>query len=427
MAIYWLSRHRPPRWTIAPIAVGVVLFAIESARQSWPGGEAFFDFFTAYYPAGVAAFHHDPAALTAVTSRGVAGFVNMPIVAYLFAPFVMFGPAGAVALFTALGVGLTVAAWGLLAKLAQLETRERLILAWLFLANGPLLNAILLGNTSHIVLFALIAGLVLMRAGRSGAAGALLGLTAILKPPLLLFGVFFLLRRDARGVAGFAASCGAVVLASLAVFGWADNVHWFEACILPFSHDWVAAINVQSIDAFAARLSFGTDVLGKWEAYPPTPGERLLAEVMTATVFLAAIFACLKRPAGPSPEPEGQGGTRRDLQYMLVICLALVASPLSWSHYYAWLLIPTAFFLRLQPSLPLVGRWLGWTAVALIMPPLSWLEPSNPLVAKFYVSVFVSHFLFGGLLWFGLLGWRLARSGGWLTRLKTPQGDLVGA
>ena len=30
---------------------------------------------------------------------------------------------------------------------------------------------------------------------------------------------------------------------------------------------------------------------------------------------------------------------------MIVITLALVASPLSWSHYYCWLLIPAAFLL----------------------------------------------------------------------------------
>jgi alpha-1,2-mannosyltransferase len=119
---------------------------------------------------------------------------------------------------------LTVATWFLLVRLARLELRERWLLALLFLANGPLMHGLKFGNTSHFILFALTAGLVLLRAGRSAAAGALLGAATMIKPPLLLFGVFFALRRDVRGTLGFGAMCAATAVLSVLLFGWADNL-----------------------------------------------------------------------------------------------------------------------------------------------------------------------------------------------------------
>jgi len=419
VAIFWFARHPGPKWARAPLGIGIVLFvgvfALLSFKLSWTGYD-FFDFQTVYYQAGVAALHGDAATLSALTGNGVRGFVNIPIVAYLFAPLGSLSSSPATAVFTIVGVGLTVAAWALLARLAELETRERWLLAWLFVANGPLMNGVKFGNTSYEVVFALVAGLALIRSGRSGWAGVLLALTAIMKPPLLLFGVFFLLRRDVRGVVGLSVTGALIGLASLAVFGWADNWHWFQACILQFSHDWVAAFNLQSIDAFAARLGASPGILGRWDAEAPTTAERLLAECLTALVFLAAGLACLKRRAGPGATPDAEATRRLNLQYTLVICLALVASPLTWAHYYAWLLVPVAFFLGSQQTLPAIARWLGWTATALVTLPIAWPATfSSPVLARLYSSIIVSHLLFGGLLWLGLTAWWLARTGGYLS------------
>ena len=414
--VYWLDRRRPPRWVFALIGIGVLLFLIECVRQAQPGGERFSDFIDAYYPAGVAAAHGDAAALSAARGHGVFGFVNLPIVAYLFAPFGLLGPDAAALVFTALGVGLSVASWLLLVRLAGLQARERWLLAFLFIADGPLLNSLMLGNTSQVVLLSLIGGLALIRSNRS-AAGALLAATAVLKPPLMLFGLFFLLRRDVRGLAGFVVTGAAIAAASLAVFGWDANLQWFETRVAPFGHDWVPAINMQSIYAFVSRLSLGPAVLSTWQAYPSTPAERILADILTGIVFLSAGLAAMPRPAAATS--ERQIGSRLELQYMLVICVALVTSPLSWYHYYAWLLLPTAFFLRSQASLPPLARWLGWTAIVLTALPFLWLSPSNPLLVRLYMSVVVSQCLFCGLIWCGLISWWLAESGGWLRGPRT--------
>ena len=228
----------------------------------------------AYYPAGRAALDHNQENLRALIGVGAeGGFVNIPVVAYLFAPFGWFPPKLAAAIFTFIGIGSVVGAWFLLVHLASLELRERWLLALLFAVNGPLLNAIKFGNTSYFIPFALAAGLVLLRARRPTAAGALLGAATVIKPPLALFGLFFLLRRDWRGVFAFASVGVVTVLLSLALFGWDLNRYWLQT-IMQYSHGWLAGASVQSIPAFLYRLHEPPDILLDWVSHAPQQGEN---------------------------------------------------------------------------------------------------------------------------------------------------------
>ena len=66
-------------------------------------------------------------------------------------------------------------------------------------------------------------------------------------------------------------------------------------------------------------------------------------------------------------------------------------------------------------------QFLGWVAIflatSIVAPP--WWSP-NPFLMTVYRSLVVSHFLFGGLLWLGLITWSLASKGGLLSRFR-PQ------
>jgi alpha-1,2-mannosyltransferase len=420
IAIYLIARNwTPPRhptslWMLSALTGGLV--ALLAFKGSSPP-HRFHDFVTAYYPAGQAIAHHEQAELRALLGKGVSGFVNIPVIAYLFAPFGWLPPEIAIALFTVIGIAFTVASWFLLVRLAKLELRERWLLALLFVTNGPLINAVKLGNTSYLVLFALAGGLVLLRRRQPVYAGALLGAAAMIKPPLLLFGAFFALRRDLRGTLSFAAVCAATVALSLIIFGVDDNLYWFDTSIIQYSHSWVAAFNVQSISGFFLRLHLDAE-LTDWLPHHPTSADKLVVHILTALLFIIAGVACVERPAQADVRPEIDASERRDLQYLLVICLCLVSSPLTWSHYYVWLLVPIAFFLGTQPPFPSSGtaRGVGWAAVALVMPLVEWpWSISNRALMHAYTSFTVSHFLFGGLLWFGLIAWWLAKSSGLLS------------
>ena len=163
------------------------------------------------------------------------------------------------------------------------------------------------GNTSHWVLAALAGGLYLLRAGRPVAAGALLGAAAVLKLPLLLFGVYFVLRRNWRGALGFAAVCAAMGLLSVTLFGWDFHVRWFDLCVRQFSSQWIAAFNVQSIQSFVLRLRPAPELLRDWTAYPPAAGQRIAGYVLVGLLYLVALWSCILGSARRA-ERGGQGG-----------------------------------------------------------------------------------------------------------------------
>jgi len=407
-----------PVWATAVMILVMIVFTCIGFRLSSPP-EWFWDFTRAYHSAGRNLAQGDLAALQILIREGATGgFVNIPIVAYLFAPFGILPPQIAGILFTVIGVALTVFVWRLLVRLAKLDVRERWILAFLFIANGPLLTGIKFGNLSYVILVALAGGLFLIRSGRSGIAGALIGLAVVIKPVLILMGLFFLLRRDWRGSLAFAAIGIATGLLSLLVFGWSENLAWFQNCIVRYSRDWLPTFSVQSISSFILRLDASAKI-SEWILVPPTKLQKFAAQGVIALIFLTGALACLKPAAAKGAQADRLSDERRDLQYMLVICLCLVTSPLAWSHYYAWFLLPTAFFLKSNASgdIPVGARWAGWIAIICVTPLNGWPTLiSNPLLMDIYRSLFMSHMLLGGLIWFGLISWWLASKGGFLSR-----------
>jgi alpha-1,2-mannosyltransferase len=408
-------------WTRALVAAAMVLMSLAAFWLSTPP-QVFFDYLFAYYPAGLAVLHNDANALRTLTGPA---FVNMPVVAYAFAPFALLGPKIGAALLSTIGIILVAIAWFILVRLARLGTRERWLLALIFIGNGPLINGIKFANTSYFILFALVAALHFIRAGRSWLAGILLGVSAVVKPPILLFAVFFLLRRDLRGLLGFLGSCGVIILLSLGSFGWADNMLWLEKCVLQFRHQWLTGFTVQSVPAFIFRFNAAPAVLTDWSAHAPTLGQQIWADAIIGVLFVIAAVV-YTRSAVRSQHMSASSDTKRDLQFLLVLCLCLVTSPLSWSHYYAWLLLPMAFFLGRDLPHSVGTRWLAWLGIALIVPPVIWpVSSPSSLVMLVYTSIIESRLLLGGIIWFCIVAWQLSRAGDVLPLSTTKSGDAV--
>ncbi|WP_072391082.1 glycosyltransferase family 87 protein [Hyphomicrobium sp. CS1GBMeth3] len=396
---------RSPRTNVAVATVISAAMAAFVFAVSEPG-LLFNDFRKAYYPAGQVILEQ-PGALAPLIDS--ISFVNLPIVAYLFAPFGILPFKGAAIAFLLLGFAMSLWAWKLLALEARLEHRQQWLLLFLFAANGPLLYSAKEGNTSHMVLLGLVAGLIYLRRQRDIAAGVVLGVCALIKLPLLIFGAYFVLRRNWRAVAGFSGVLALSGLLSILIFGWELNQRWFELCVLQFGSNPIGAFNVQSIPSFLIRLDAGPEVLRDWSAVEIAPLQRFVGTGLVLLMALAAIAVCA-RLSDAENEPRPQELVA--LEYALVVVLSVVSSPMSWSHYYCWLLVPIALFLSPSSAVaatPLARRVI-WAAIFLISPAVVLLSFETPAIETLYVKVLLSHLLAGGLIVYGILIWALARA-----------------
>jgi len=359
------------------------------------------DFRKAYYPAGTAVFQN-PSALYERDGEqdGNFNFVNIPILALLFTPLSMLPEWTAYTVFTILGVGAVGLAYFGLVRFTGISGWHALALGALIAVNGPLWYSFREGNLTHFVL-PLQVGLLCFAVGRRDIlAGFCLAIVGLIKMPLILFAVYFLLRRRWRLVAAFSATLLSIVGLSIALFSLELHLAWWRACIDPFAGHALTAYNAQSLHAFLARCMTEGSVVS-WQFVDVDRHFGLIHKGIIAGLILATAMVC-RRP----PSTAADSAT----EHSLVLCLALIASPLSWTHYFLLLLIPAAVFLG---KLPLTPKSIPWfaaigTGLLLMSPPvLSLTEGLTP-----WTRALGSHCFFGAMLLTAILlmdRWRSSR------------------
>lgn len=393
------------RWPISHSALVCLVFVLSGAAihsALWQISEPailFSDFFKAYYPAGEAVLADEVASL--YREGAEVTFVNMPIMAFLFAPLGRLDDFDAGWIFLALGLTAALASWALLARIGRYRGSSAALLAFIFLINGPMVNSLREGNTTHFLLLLLALALLLWRAGWDYSAGLVLGFCALFKLPLLLFGGYFLLRRRWRILAGGATMAALIIGLSLWLFGLATHIAWYRVCVEPYMLGVIPAFNVQSIDAFLLRLSTGAALLQDWAPMPLPPVYRVVRTILLLAIYGAAV-ALIWRAGRREPLPRVSGGlSTRDLtEFSLILTVALVSSPLAWTHYYLLLLLPWSLYQGGLLSLPddTLSRSLMWSALALTSLPVLMPDLSPGLAAELVARTIVSMWLFGGLL-----------------------------
>ncbi len=389
------SMQRRGRFGLAICVLLAVLLHLAVWQVSEPS-TLFSDFYKAYYPA--AEMLWTSGAAWPLTETGAGGFVNIPILAWMFVPLVLLGESEAGWAFLAIGVSATVSACTLLMRLAHPRTRSGLLILLLFLLNGPLINSLREGNTTHFILLMLVVALLLWRRGKDFSAGLLLGLCAIIKLPLMLYGIYFLLRGQWRVVAGGATTIASVALVSFAVFGLQSNVAWFDCCVEPFIGGILPAFNVQSFDGFAIRMMTGASQLSVWEPIDLPVAYRAVRLLVFAVEFAAVAFVFARFGRVTAADPA-RGGARDALEYVLVLNLALVMSPISWSHYYLLMLLPWSLYLGGQLQLPkdAATRCLVWGSIVLSSLPVVFVPLSTDWIGELAARTVISSWFFGGV------------------------------
>lgn len=370
------------------------------------------DFKKAYYPA--ARLVRDGGELAALYNADdpASGFVNVPIIAWLFVPFTGWTDHQAGLVYTAVGLVAVAAACAWLVKMTGTTGWGVAAVVGLFVINGPLYNSVREGNTTHLLLLAVIALLWAMQRRNDALAGAGLAAIVLVKPPLALLAAPLLLRQRWRALAAAAAAVAAAGALSLLLHGWEIHRTWYEVAIEPFSTRPLGAFNAQSLNAAMARLVSGDKYQYDWtpidEYGPAFPAVRLAIVLLLVSGSLLVWWRT--RAASAVSVALNQ-------ELSIALVLALIVSPATWAHYYSLLLIPFALAVSGQLGVPGDRRWWGAFAVIVLLAsaPVRPLATAAPLLDELAARVLASHFLIGGLLLFAFalaVRWRWAHAPG---------------
>jgi hypothetical protein len=193
------------------------------------------------------------------------------------------------------------------------------------------------GNLSHFVLFLLTLAVICIQKKRDFWVGSLLAVAVVIKPPLFVLTFYYLLRKRWQVLVGFSTVLVAIVGASLLLFGVGLHLTWWERCIQPSVGKPTALFNVQSLNGFLTRLLTNADI------NLPHPLEvgwdfKLIRAALVLLLLGGSIWVCFRSKRPTSLKVE-------NLEFSIFLCLTLIISPISWTYYYAWLLLPLSLYL----------------------------------------------------------------------------------
>ncbi len=292
-------------------------------------------------------------------------------------------------------VSIAMGRWLLRRRGERLTWPAALAVVLATLGCYPLIKGYSLGNAQTFLSFGFAVLLLLWTTGRERWAGAVAALMTAVKPQFILLLVWMLVRKRWGAVWAFVA-CGVVLIAaSVAVFGWHNNLDYLGV-LAGLSHKAQSHYANQSMFGTINRMIFNGENIG-YTPYVYTPYIPWVYRVTVATSLLL-VGLVLVYPW------RALRGSTADLAAMGIVSVA--ASPMAWEHHYgivvgiaSWAWFAHACWMKKRP-------WVLGVAVFLC---LNFLPAFNYLADKRGWNVLQSYLYFGALL---LMGWlmHLARA-----------------
>lgn len=206
--------------------------------------------------------------------------------------------------------------------------------AILFVLFIPTRASLGLGQSDITIFFLMVVLFWAFSRGRNLIAGVALALAIMTKiaPAILL--VYFAWKREGRVIIYTMVAGAVVALLSLPIIGF-DLWFRFVREIFPTISTGTSYIQNQSLPAFINRLMLDPKYAQGLQSAPSVPSVRAanaFAELMM--IALAMFFSRGRLVSRQSPQYA--------LEYAIWLTVLLIVSPITWDHYFTWLVLPIA-------------------------------------------------------------------------------------
>jgi alpha-1,2-mannosyltransferase len=354
----------------------------------------FFDYFHQY-------FYPD----TSYATR----WVYLPAYLWIFRPFAKFDFPAASRIWLAVNVILTLICFWLLWSARRLPSLSPRIKSWrlvwyvfIMLTFQPVFSNLWHGQVTALIFACFCLFYWLFRREYKFLAGFVLGVIVPFKFYPALFVFYFIWRREWRLVAGVGAAGLALMLVSLFTVGWEGNLAYFQIVVSELGGGGIPAFNNQSISGFLLHTFTKGNVFAWLDVEVPV----WLSGLRFATVLLlvGVVAWSIQRPTSTNIKANDV----IDLDLSLIIYVMLLASPITWYHYFMWLLFPLVVLFDqylLEQNLGL--RQIGWLVLAyglvvfegvIVLRPIA----EQALQNTWLLRMMLSQGLFGVMILFGL-------------------------
>ena len=288
------------------------------------------------------------------------GFTYPPFSALLFAPFAHFPLRVCEVAFSLLNLAAVFALIVVSLRAVCAALDRRTILWWALalvlpvVLFDPVRQTLLLGQVNIILALMVVADMTL---DLPLPRGILVGLAAAIKvTPAILIPYLFLTKQGRAGTRAVASFCVAALVATAvnASTSWSYWTHYIRD---PERAGMLSWIGNQGILGALERM------LGRTFTTPTT----FVIVVTVACVGLAVAAGAYRRS---SPV----------LGLLVVAATESLASPVSWSHHFIWVILLVAW-LALAPDRPRYGEWYALAVAVLFWAAPTWWVPHGPGVA----------------------------------------------
>jgi alpha-1,2-mannosyltransferase len=260
----------------------------------------------------------------------------------------------------------------------------RILVALLVFVFLPIIDAYNLGQVQTLLNFMLMAAALLWLRGSRVPPAILIGLTCWLKPQMILFVLWGLLRKQWRFTTSLVITFLAGVFLSISMFGWHNSVEYVRV-LQYLGQRGDSMFWNQSLNGLLHRLMHVGSPVTSFYGYPPFNRTIYFLTVVSSAVLVLLALAI--------PATRGMSATTADFLIYAMACT--LASPIVWQHHYGVFFL---VFLLWIPCALQSPRSLGFLVASYLLMTDTW-APLTPLTLTRW-SLPISHVYFGGLALF---------------------------